>query len=108
MVCNFCCCFFSSSAPDIQDLKISVAAFTNTSINLTWFPPKFINGVVRYYYVHYILDDVLAPQQQQDLIDSMDEQQSINEQRRVTVHDTKVSIPCMIALFVHTIFSGAL
>jgi len=60
---------------------------TNTTVSLQWLPPKFPNGIVRYYHIHYYLDDIL---QQQDLIDSFDEQQVINEQRRITVHDTKV------------------
>ncbi|XP_022172088.1 cytokine receptor-like isoform X2 [Myzus persicae] len=73
-------------APDIQNLIINVTRLTNTTVSLQWSPPKFTNGVVRYYHIHYYLDDIL---QQQDLIDSFDEQQVINEQRRITVHDTK-------------------
>ncbi|KAL5237159.1 hypothetical protein ACI65C_004569 [Semiaphis heraclei] len=73
-------------APDIQNLTINVTKLTNTTVSLQWSPPKFANGVVRYYHIHYYLDDIL---QQQDLIDSIDEQQVINEQRRITVHDTK-------------------
>uniref|UniRef100_A0A2S2NC68 Cytokine receptor n=1 Tax=Schizaphis graminum TaxID=13262 RepID=A0A2S2NC68_SCHGA len=73
-------------APDIQNLIINVTSLTNTTVSLQWSPPKFTNGIVRYYHIYYYFDDVL---QQQDLIDSFDEQQVINEQRRVTVHDTK-------------------
>jgi len=69
-------------------------------VSLQWSPPKFANGVVRYYHIHYYLDDIL---QQQDLIDSIDEQQVINEQRRITVHDTKVII--LIYLHKHDINS---
>eukprot|EP00102_Acyrthosiphon_pisum_P024183 XP_016661393.1 PREDICTED: phosphatidylinositol phosphatase PTPRQ isoform X2 [Acyrthosiphon pisum] len=73
-------------APDIQNLIINVTELTNTTVSLQWSPPKFTNGVVRYYHIHYYLDDII---QQQDLIDSFDEQQIINEQHRITVHDTK-------------------
>ncbi|VVC44107.1 Hypothetical protein CINCED_3A018202 [Cinara cedri] len=74
-------------APDIQDLKISVTGLTNTSVTLKWLPPKFTNGIVRYYHIHYYIDQ--APQQthQLDLIDeSLDDQQS---ERRITVHEPK-------------------
>lgn len=63
--------------------------FSNTSVTLQWSPPKFTNGVVRHYFVHYYLDDM---PQQQDLNDFLDDQQSINERHRITVHDTKVRI----------------
>jgi len=59
---------------------------------LSWLPPKFTNGIVRHYYVHYYLDDVLLPQQQRDLVDTSEELQTINEQRRITCHETKVRI----------------
>ncbi|XP_060857654.1 cytokine receptor-like isoform X2 [Metopolophium dirhodum] len=73
-------------APDIQNLIINVTKLTNTTVSLQWSSPKFTNGVVRYYHIHYYLDNIL---QQQDLIDSFGEQQVINEQRRITVHHTK-------------------
>lgn len=69
-------------------------------MSLQWSPPKFTNGVVRYYHIHYYLDDIL---QQQDLIDSFDEQQVINEQRRITVHDTKVNL--LIYLHKHDVYN---
>lgn len=81
------------AAPDVGDLKISVSDLTNTSATLSWQPPKYANGVVRYYYVHYYLDDIdLSVQQPQqlDMIDTSDEQQTVNERRRVTSLDTKV------------------
>jgi len=58
-------------------------------VSLQWWSPKFSNSVVRYYHVDYYLDEIL---QQQDLIDSFDESIIINEQHRITVHDTKVNI----------------
>lgn len=78
----------SLSEPDIKDLQINVTGLTNTTVAIQWLPPKFTNGVVRSYNVHYYLDDTDI-QEQQDVIDSMDDQQSINE-RHVVVHDTKV------------------
>lgn len=80
------------TAPDIQNLKITVLDITNTSVTIQWLPPKFANGVVRYYHVHYYLNDTPQEQQQQDMNDISDEQQSINEQRQITVDDTKVNI----------------
>ncbi|VVC42350.1 Fibronectin type III,Immunoglobulin-like fold [Cinara cedri] len=74
-------------APDIQDIKISVTGLTNTSVTLKWLPPKCTNGIIRYYHIHYYIDQ--APQQlhQSDLIDeSLEEQQS---ERSITVHEPK-------------------
>lgn len=71
----------------MQDVKLSVAGFTNTSVSLRWTPPKFPNGVVRYYFVHYHLN---VSQQQRDLIDSLDEQQPSVEKNLVKIYDTKV------------------
>lgn len=75
-------------APDIKDLKINVTDLTNTTVTIQWLPPTSTNGVVRFYKVHYYLDDTQM-QQQQDIIDSIDDQQSVNE-RFVMVHETKV------------------
>lgn len=84
---------FFFAAPVVRDLNISVSDLTNTSATLSWQPPKHANGVVRHYYVHYYLDDVsLSTQQPQqlDMIDTSDEQQTVNERRRVMSYDTKV------------------
>lgn len=77
----------------MHDLSISVMDFTNTSVTLQWSTPKLANGIVRYYFIHYFLDDI---PQQQDLNDFLDEQQSVNQRNRITVHDTKVRIRCII------------
>ncbi|XP_016661394.1 uncharacterized protein LOC100575348 isoform X2 [Acyrthosiphon pisum] len=78
-------------APDIENLIINVTELTNTTVSLQWSPPKFTNGIVRYYHIDYYLDDIIL--QQHDLNDTyFDEQQVIYKQRRLTVHDTKVSV----------------
>lgn len=82
--------YFSYSAPDIHDLKMNVTGLTNTTVALQWLPPKFTNGVVRYYHVHYYVDRTSQQQHQQDMFDdSVDEQ---TERRHVTVHEPKVRI----------------
>lgn len=77
---------FPFSAPDVKNVKITAVSLSNTSVTLQWSPPKLTNGVVRYYHVHYYLDDLL---QQPDSTDSLKVLQSMNE-RHVEVHDTKV------------------
>lgn len=80
----------SFSAPDINDLKMNVTGLTNTSVTLQWLPPKFTNGIVRYYHVHYFVDRTSPQLHQQELIDELvDEQQT---ERHITVHEPKVNI----------------
>lgn len=59
-------------------------------MDISWTPPKFANGVVRYYLIQYCLDDLFEQQPPGDLIDIVEEQKLITEQRNITVQDTKV------------------
>lgn len=72
---------------------------TSTTLSLQWSPPKFTNGVVRYYHIDYYLDDTIL--QQNDFNDTyVDQQQVVNKQRRLTVYDTKVSvIICILSIY---------
>lgn len=70
---------------------MNVTRVTNTSVDISWTPPKFTNGVVRYYRVHYCLDDVFEQDLPRDLLDIVEDQKLITDERNVTVQDTKVT-----------------
>lgn len=64
-------------------------------MTLQWLPPKFTNGIVRYYHVHYYVDRAQQPYQQDLIDDSLDEQQS---ERHTTVHEPRVNIEYKLSL----------
>ncbi|VVC38873.1 Fibronectin type III,Immunoglobulin-like fold [Cinara cedri] len=76
-------------SPDIRNLSIHVTGLTNTSVDISWSPPKSTNGVIRYYCVYYYLYDVFDQALPKDLIDIIEDEKIITEERNFTVQDTK-------------------
>lgn len=47
----------------MQNVQINATDITNTSVTLSWTQPKFMNGILRVYQVHYkFYEDTISPQ----------------------------------------------